>query len=134
MNNVLLLLLLVLGISLWLGWTWLALISIFVMFLMFVGREKKAPSKSKTKQEEVLTPVIITDAGEPPMLYPDKFKLKVYTKGWGSGGWLEAAQGAASLVNLGYGLITGKSLPNYSWDERWDVKKIRDKKKKDGKK
>lgn len=137
-DEVLILLLLVLGISIWIGWTWLAVIDVFVMFLIFIGESKTTKTKSKAaKSEEILTPVIVTDEGEPPYLYPDKFKLKVYTGGWGTGGWMEAASGAASLAQLAYGLVTGKTIKGYSWDTRWDVGKIRKgkkKNKKDGKK
>ncbi len=125
------LLLLILVIAVFKGMLWLEASTVLVLFLWLIAekRESKAPSGGKSK-EEVLTPVIVTDAGEAPLLYPKNFTMKVYTKGKGKGGWYDAVTGAAGLLNIGYSLIAGKGIPGYKFDERW----VEGKKKKDDKK
>ncbi len=131
------LLLIVLGLAVMKGLVWLEGASILVLILWFIAESTerpKAPSGGG-KKEEILTPVIVTDVGEPPLLYPKNFKMKVYTKGVGEGSWFDAVQGAAALVNLGYGLLTGKRAPGYRYDERFvEKKKEEDKKDKGDKK
>ena len=133
MNWVLALLLFILGVSLWKGMIWLAAIAGIVIFLIFLGETKTkrpAPSGGKNKkEEEVLTPVIVTDEGEPPWLYPPKFKLKVHTGGKAEGSWGDAIVDLAALVNLGKVLLTGEGFKGYKFDERWGAKEIYEKRK-----
>ncbi|MCD6414637.1 MAG: hypothetical protein J7L23_03335 [Candidatus Diapherotrites archaeon] len=59
---------------------WLAiLVGIAALLVAIASIEIKRPSPvpSGGKEEEILTPVIVQDVGEPPYLYPPNFDLKL---------------------------------------------------------
>ncbi|GEM_PF-4306337 len=124
----------ILVLSLYKGMTWLAGAIGIVIVLAFIGERPRKPvapaggAAQAKEEEEVLTPVIVTDAGEPPYLYPPKMIVKVNPK-WGSFNFFEnAALGIAGFLNLVSKTATGKRLPGYKYEKRWGVDKILSKK------
>ena len=129
-GKVVLLLLLILGIAAvknmgWLAWSMAAVITL--VFIAETGRTTTVIKEKPKKNEEILTPVIVTDVGEPPLLYPEKFKLKVWTKGKASPGWKDAVKASASFTHMLYRAFTGKSIKSFKYEDKWKIDKIRDK-------
>jgi|GEM_PF-3117556 len=62
-----------------------AIIAASILLIGYSGKKeskkKKTMSKNKGKEETILHPVVYEDAGDPPNLYPEKSKIKVYPKG-----------------------------------------------------
>lgn len=114
----------VLALAMYKSMTWLALAIGLVVVLAFIGDRKPVPEKTAApaggkEEEEVLTPVVVTDAGEPPYLYPPKMIVKVNPT-WGSTNFFEeAAMGMGGLVNFLSKATTGKTLPGYKYETRW---------------
>ncbi|GEM_PF-6073632 len=82
------------GILFWAG--------ILLLVAGAVWPEKKKIMKKKEKEETVLHPVIYEDEGEPPYLYPPKFKITYKTKDYGP--YRGASNIAKGVGALGKGL------------------------------
>jgi len=62
---------------------WLAMmvgIAALLMAIASIEIRRPSPVPAGGKEEEILTPVIVQDVGEPPYLYPPNFDLKVKPK------------------------------------------------------
>jgi hypothetical protein len=69
----------VIVLSIWLKLYWLAALVAAVMGILFVSAievKRPSPVPAGGKGEEIITPVIVQDIGEPPYLYPPNFDLK----------------------------------------------------------
>jgi hypothetical protein len=105
-NRPVLLLVFVIVLSVYLKLTWLAwLLGIVALFmLMSVVKLPRLVAKKATpqggKEEEILTPVVVTDVGPPPFLYPPDFRMKIAPR-WGSTTMYEdAAAGLGAAAGL----------------------------------
>ena len=72
------------------GWlAWLMGIASAFMVLATIRIPRPKPQAAGPKEpEEVLTPVVVQDVGEPPYLYPPNFDMKINSK-WTSEPWWE---------------------------------------------
>lgn len=100
-------------IAIWLNMGWLAWLMGIAAALMVLSTirihhtpcEFPGAAAGPPEKEEVLTPVVVQDVGEPPYLYPPTFRLKIKTP-WHSWGWWEevarcAGLGARALLRAG---------------------------------
>ena len=74
------LMIVVLLLSLYLKMYWLAaLLGVVAFFMIVTSIEISTPQPAPAggKEEEILTPVVVQDVGEPPYLYPPNFDLKL---------------------------------------------------------
>ncbi|MCD4740347.1 hypothetical protein K8R43_04095 [archaeon] len=58
---------------------WLAMVMIIGILLILVASielRRPSPVPAGGRKEEILTPVVVQDLGEPPYLYPPNFELK----------------------------------------------------------
>jgi hypothetical protein len=91
-------------VAVWLGMGWLAWLMGIASCLMVLSNMKfyHAPAKAApagaAKEEEILTPVIVQDVGEPPYLYPPNFRLRIKTP-WRSYSWWEEV---AAMAGRGF--------------------------------
>ena len=90
---------------------WLILflsVTLFLIGLTTIKREKPQTIKVP-KQRDVIYPVIYEDVGEPPLLYPEKMKIKVHPD---TGGYTSALDdalgGVGNILKAGIKLASGK--------------------------
>ena len=101
-----LLLVFVVALSLYLKLTWLAWLLALVAVFMLLSTMKfprlvaKKAVPQGGKEEEILTPVVVTDVGPPPFLYPPDFRMKI-APNWGSTSFYEdAALGMGAAAGM----------------------------------
>ncbi|MFW5902649.1 MAG: hypothetical protein ACOCTT_02055 [archaeon] len=60
-----------------------AIIAVSILLIGYTGKKpsKKSKKTGKKTEETILHPVVYEDAGDPPKLYPEKSKIKVYPNG-----------------------------------------------------
>lgn len=62
------------------------------------------------QNEEILTPVVVTDTGETPYLYPPSFRMKIFPR-WGGETLFEwASMGLGSALGMGTKMIRGDRI------------------------
>ena len=104
-------------VAVWLGMGWLAWLMGIASCLMVLSNMKfqnapsrAAPSGGPQKEEEILTPVVVQDVGEPPYLYPPDFRLKIKTPWHSHSWWEEVAWQVGKAFRIGYRVTTGGPL------------------------
>ncbi len=74
------LMLIIAVLAIWLQQYWLAGVMAVVLGLVLVSNieiRRPVAAPAGGREEEILTPVVVQDIGEPPYLYPPNFDLKL---------------------------------------------------------
>lgn len=113
---------LVAALAVYMGIYWIAgvmALGVVLIAVASVDWSRPSPAPGGGKEEEIITPVVVQDIGEPPYLYPPNFELRVKPNESLMPGYDIAAGSLGKLFRVAVRTIRGD---RYS---RLPVKKVR---------